>query len=404
MSKIVLCVDDSATMQQVADITFRGTEFTYVGARSYDEGLDKARSQKPILILADSLMPGQKSGYDLCLALKSDSATANIPVAILVGNSAPYDSARGAQVGADANLPKPWDTQTMLEKVVEVIGKAATGVAKPGQTSVAAAAAPAAPASVPPASTKSAPAAASASATMPPRSATIMGMPTIKMPAGNTQPATPGTPAAATPPAPPAKTTLAAVPPFSPGNSGAGTSPVLRAPAPPPPAPVAPPPAPVAPPPAPVAPPPAPVAPPPAPVASPPAHIAAPPAPVVAPPAPVVAPPAPVAASASSMGMGSAAAAAPAMAAVVPSTSGGINRAPMVSGTPTKRSLIVERALAKMAARLAEASGLDPGSPELVALLKLSTEVVERIVWEVVPDLAEQIIRENLHDLTARRS
>jgi len=30
--------------------------------------------------------------------------------------------------------------------------------------------------------------------------------------------------------------------------------------------------------------------------------------------------------------------------------------------------------------------------------------VVERIVWEVVPDLAEQIIRENLHDLTARRS
>ena len=39
-----------------------------------------------------------------------------------------------------------------------------------------------------------------------------------------------------------------------------------------------------------------------------------------------------------------------------------------------------------------------------VALLKLSAEVVERIVWEVVPDLAEQIIRENLHDLTARRS
>ena len=42
MSKIVLCVDDSATMQQVADITFRGTEFQYVGARSYDEAVEKA--------------------------------------------------------------------------------------------------------------------------------------------------------------------------------------------------------------------------------------------------------------------------------------------------------------------------------------------------------------------------
>jgi len=36
--------------------------------------------------------------------------------------------------------------------------------------------------------------------------------------------------------------------------------------------------------------------------------------------------------------------------------------------------------------------------------LKLSTEVVERIVWEVVPDLAEQIIRENLAELTSKRS
>ena len=76
----------------------------------------------------------------------------------------------------------------------------------------------------------------------------------------------------------------------------------------------------------------------------------------------------------------------------------------MISGSATNKSAIVERALATMGARLAEASGLPAGSPELAALLKLSTEVVERIVWEVVPDLAEQIIRENLSELTARRS
>jgi len=362
VNKIVLCVDDSATMQQVADITFRGTEFTYVGARTYEEGLDKAKSQKPTLILADSQMPGQgKSGYDLCLALKSDAATSGIPVVIMVGNSAPYDSARGGQVGADANLPKPWDTQTMLEKVIEIVGKAASGVAKPG--AAAAAPVPAPPVVAPAAPGKAAaaaPAASAAAAAMPPRSATIMGMPTIKMPAGNAPAATPaptpaaGAPAtpvvppvaaapaavapaapavAATPPAP-VKTTVGAVPPIASQASGAGTSPVIRAPAP-------------------------------------------------SAPAPVVA-------------------AAPAAAAVPAAAV--VNRAPMISGTPTKRSLIVERTLAKMAARLAEATGLEAGSPELLALLKLSTEVVERIVWEVVPELAEQIIRENLHDLTARRS
>src|SRR4051812_28435772 len=184
-------------MQQVADITFRGTEFTYVGARSFDEGLDKARSQKPILVLADSHMPG-KSGYDLCLALKSEPSTSSIPVVILIGNAAPYDSARGVQVGADANLPKPWDTQAMVEKVIEIIRGASSGVAKPGQT--AAAAPPPAAVAAPVVANKSAPA---ASAAMPPRSATNMGMPTIKMPAGGTAPA-------ATP-SPPGKTAVMAV-------------------------------------------------------------------------------------------------------------------------------------------------------------------------------------------------
>ena len=75
----------------------------------------------------------------------------------------------------------------------------------------------------------------------------------------------------------------------------------------------------------------------------------------------------------------------------------------MVSGSPSKRSALVERTLQKMSARLAEQTGLQPGSPELLALLKLSAEVVERVVWEVVPDLAEQIIRENLQDLAASR-
>jgi CheY-like chemotaxis protein len=322
VSKIVLCVDDSATMQTVADITFRGTEFQYVGARTVDEGLQKAKSQKPAVVLADSAMPG-KTGYDLCLALKSDPSTADVPVVILVGNGAAYDAAKGTASGADANLPKPWDTQTMLEKVTEIVGKAGQGVAKPGQAGAAAAAAPAAPAAAKPAAAAAAApgpaavaaaAAAANAANMPPRSATIMGMPTVKMPAGV---------------APPAKVPAPAAPAAA--ATAPGPAPVLRAPAA---------------------------------AATPPTGST-----------PVIA----------SMGIG------------------GVNRAPMIAGSATKKSALVERTLAKMAARLAEATGLEPGSPELLALLKLSAEVVERVVWEVVPDLAEQIIRENLNDLAAHR-
>jgi CheY-like chemotaxis protein len=314
VSKIVLCVDDSAVMQQVADITFRGTELTYVGARSVDEAIEKAKGQKPAIVLADAQMPG-KTGYDLCLALKQDAKTADVPVVILCGNSTPYDGAKGTQVGADANLPKPWDTQTMLEKVLELVGKGAS--AKPGQAASSAAAAPAA--------AKPAPASAPSAAAMPPRSATIMGMPTIKMPAGTAAPA-----GAAAPAPGPSKTTVMAVPPISP--SGNMVAPATGA-------------------------------------------------------KPDSGPQRVPAPSASALASG-----------------GGAGRASMVSGSPTKRSVLVERTLAKMAQRLSEATGLAEGSPELRALLALSAEVVERVVWEVVPELAEQIIRENLSELAARRS
>ena len=322
MSKIVLCVDDSATMQIVADITFRGTEFQYVGARSVDEALQKAKAQKPAVVLADSQMPG-KTGYDLCQELKSSMP--DVPVVILVGNGAPYDAAKGTQVGADANLPKPWDTQTMLEKVTEIVSKGAT--AKPGQASAAAAAAPAAKPAAAATPAPAAAAAAAAAANQPPRSATIMGMPTIKMPAGVAPTVTPAAPAPA-----PTKTTAMAVPPVA---ASLAASAGLRPPA--------------------------------------------------APAQPAAAAAAPAAPSASVI------------------SGVGMNRAPMVAANPTKRSKLVDAMLAKMGARLAEATGLAEGSPELAALLKLSTEVVERVVWEVVPDLAEQIIRENLEALAASR-
>jgi CheY-like chemotaxis protein len=337
MSKVILVADDSTTMQKVAEITFKATEYTYVGARSADEAVEKAKAQKPALVLADAVMQG-KSGYDLCQALKSEGKTADVPVIILCGNSAAFDPGKGAQVGADGSLSKPWDTQVMLEKVAEFIEKAASGVARPGAAAASApiaaapAAAPAAAAAAKPAAPLAVAAAAAAKQAekpAPPRSATIMGMPTIKFPAGGGAPeVTVKVPDQVAP------ITVSPAPAAAPG---------LKPPAQPKPG------------------------------------------------------------STTSSGLGGVATAPAASAPAASTGNGGIGRAPLVSGVPTKRSALVERTLAKMAARLAEASGLAPGSPELLALLKLSTEVVERVVWEVVPELAEQIIRENLRELTTRK-
>jgi hypothetical protein len=75
-------------------------------------------------------------------------------------------------------------------------------------------------------------------------------------------------------------------------------------------------------------------------------------------------------------------------------------RPPMIKGTPQRRLRLVP--ISEVAAQVAGEHGLDLDSAEMQALVKLSREVVERIVWEVVPDLAEAIIKQNLDKLTAR--
>jgi hypothetical protein len=56
-------------------------------------------------------------------------------------------------------------------------------------------------------------------------------------------------------------------------------------------------------------------------------------------------------------------------------------------------SAVVDRAVSEIGQR----------SPEYQAIAQLSREVIERIAWEVVPELAEVIIREQLDRLVKER-
>ena len=320
MSKTILCADDSATMQKVAEITFGGSDYKYVGARSADEALKVAKNEHPVLILADAIMPG-KTGYDLCKAVKSDPDLASIPVLLMCGNSQAYDNARGEQCGADGHVVKPWDTQVLLDKVGETLSRiAAEGVAKLGAGAVAAAAA------APAAAAAARPAAAAKPAAQPAAAAKV-NVPSVP-PAGNSGKApVPPRPAAA--PEPPRSATIMGMPTFTmpPGAGGKdmppGVTPMSSSPQ--------------------------------------------------------------AAAPSSSTG---------------PAAGAGAGRAPMIKGQPRRGLRLVP--INEVAAQVASEAGLDPSGPEMQALLKLSREVVERIVWEVVPDLAEAIIKQNLDKLTAR--
>jgi hypothetical protein len=64
---------------------------------------------------------------------------------------------------------------------------------------------------------------------------------------------------------------------------------------------------------------------------------------------------------------------------------------------PLQATAAVGEALSHSVVERLETLGLTPDQVE--GVLKLSAEVVERVVWEVVPELAEAMIREELHRL-----
>lgn len=121
----ILVADDSVTIQRAVEIVFDKEPFTVVKAGSGHEALARIREVRPHLVLADHTMPDQ-SGYDLAAALKADPSTSGIPVVLLSAAANPYDEARGGAAGVVSHVQKPFDCATLLDRVRGILGVAAT--------------------------------------------------------------------------------------------------------------------------------------------------------------------------------------------------------------------------------------------------------------------------------------
>ncbi len=121
----ILVADDSVTIQRAVEIVFDKEPFTVVKCGSGSAAMASAKAARPALILADHTM-GDQSGYDLAAALRTDPATADIPVVLLSAAAAPYDEARGAAAGIVGFVQKPFDCATLLERVRTILGVEAT--------------------------------------------------------------------------------------------------------------------------------------------------------------------------------------------------------------------------------------------------------------------------------------
>jgi CheY-like chemotaxis protein len=138
MSKKLLLADDSITIQKVIQITFANEDCQLTITDNGDTAYERARELRPDLILADVYMPG-KNGYELCAAIKQTPALQHVPVLLLAGSFEPFDEARARAVGAADWIEKPFESQTLIDKVVALLSAAPAPAEAPAAMPVAAA-------------------------------------------------------------------------------------------------------------------------------------------------------------------------------------------------------------------------------------------------------------------------
>ena len=144
MGKKILLADDSITIQKVIELTFSDEDFEVVTVSNGRLAVEKVQEVRPDLVLCDIIMP-EKDGYEVCDFIKKNPATAHIPVLLLTGAFEPFDQERASRVGCDGFLAKPFEPQTLIAKVKELLNQAGGRPAAPRPAAVAPVYAPPAP-------------------------------------------------------------------------------------------------------------------------------------------------------------------------------------------------------------------------------------------------------------------
>ncbi len=115
-ARSILIVEDSPTQRERLKLLLQGKNYTVRTAGNGSEALDKAREQRPEVVVSDVMMPVM-SGYDLCRTIKNDPELKDITVVLLTALSDPQDVINGLTSGADNFITKPYSDSFLLSRI-----------------------------------------------------------------------------------------------------------------------------------------------------------------------------------------------------------------------------------------------------------------------------------------------
>lgn len=126
--RVLLIVEDNTDLRQFIKSLFLGSSRVEEAADGI-EGLSKAKTIMPDIIISDVMMP-KMDGIELTDKLKSDFETSHIPVIILTAKSSIESQLQGLKYGADAYITKPFNSQYIVARVENLMQQRSLLVSK----------------------------------------------------------------------------------------------------------------------------------------------------------------------------------------------------------------------------------------------------------------------------------
>ena len=116
MTKRILVIEDQEDNRAILRDLLTSAGFSVLEAVNGAEGVTKARSELPDLILMDIQMPIM-DGYEATRRIKSDAATASIPIIAVTSYALSGDEVRAREAGCNGYVAKPFSPRQLLGQV-----------------------------------------------------------------------------------------------------------------------------------------------------------------------------------------------------------------------------------------------------------------------------------------------
>lgn len=120
--KRILMVEDEEDLRKMVKFRLEAMDYDVLEAEDGQVGLDKARIDKPDLIILDLMLP-RLDGFKVCRLLKFDEKHKHIPIIMFTARAQEKDELIGKEMGADAYITKPFEPDILMAKIKELLEK-----------------------------------------------------------------------------------------------------------------------------------------------------------------------------------------------------------------------------------------------------------------------------------------